>query len=367
MSGCYYYYSNSNSNNLTPSSRAWKEADALADARWWGEAGAGFAAIAEKAVRVKDRRLAREAASRAADAFRRDDRPAAAAKMLRLAFQNGQDGLNDRVQLAAVLLDAGQIEAAFDIVATAADTASDPAEKILALDTRVGLALARGRVADARQDLAAIERFALPGAEIAAGFRQAQLDRLDGLLSRAEAGWRQLVDVLTPHAQAAGPLGAAYAELGETAALRQALGADVDPEPFFVAAVEAWTRAGRRSGVFRAEAWLLRVRRGLPTAIDRAITYAMDRGMPLLAAELYVCRAVCKQDPVDAFEAVRIATEAPFARGRARVIAVELGGAADLSLAHSELREDAAWTARALLADPATAAEGRMRAEALLA
>ncbi len=346
--------------------RAWKEAEALAEARWWAEAGAAFSAIAERSVRMKNRRIAREAASRAADAFRRDDRPAAAARMLRIAFDHGQDGLVDRVQLAAVLLDSGQIDAAADIAATALDSASDPAESVLALDTRVGLALARGRVSEARADLAAIERFALPGAEIAAAFRQAQLDRLDGLLGRAEAGWRQLVDVLTPHEQAAGPLGAAYAELGETAALRQALGADVNPEPFFVSSVDAWTRAGRRSGVFRAEAWLLRVRRGLPTAIDRALDYAMERGMPLLAAELLVCRAVCKHDPVDALEAVRIATEAPLARGRARVIAAELGGRADLSLALAELREDAAWTARALLADPGTAGEGRMRADALL-
>ena len=58
----------------------------------------------------------------------------------------------------------------------------------------------------------------------------------------------------------------------------------------------------------------------------------------------------------------------PLARGRARLLAAELGAGFDPIL-FDELRGDAPWMARAMIGspDPVARAEGRARAERLLA
>jgi hypothetical protein len=89
-------------------------------------------------------------------------------------------------------------------------------------------------------------------------------------------------------------------------------------------------------------------------ALDRALAYADERGLPMLAADLLACRAVVRRDADDACAAIRLLAEAPLARGRARVLAAELGGPSgmtvDLDAATAEVRADAPWTARALRA-----------------
>ncbi|MDP2315678.1 MAG: hypothetical protein Q8P41_22460, partial [Pseudomonadota bacterium] len=115
------------------------------------------------------------------------------------------------------------------------------------------------------------------------------------------------------------------------------------------------TRAGRRAGVFRAEAWAARARAVagetvLAPGVDRAIAYAIERGMPLLEADLRACRAVVNHDPDDLLHALDRLGEAPLARGRVRVLTAELGGRADLERALDELTPDGPWRARALRA-----------------
>jgi hypothetical protein len=357
------------------SKREWREAEELGERGRWEEAGARWAAIVEKARRVRETATVRDAAVRAADAYRRDDRPAAAAKMLTLAREAGRDDATDAAQLSAVLLDAGEVTAAADIAEAAlARAADDPVKETIALDTLLGMRLTQGRVDDARGLLDRLAALGLPGAEMSRRFRVAQVDRLDGLVARAEAGWEVLAAELGRYPAAAGPEGATWAELGEIDLLRAAFAES--PAALCARAAErferagaCWAKAGRRAGAFRAEAWAARARAVagetvLPASIDRAITYADERGMPLLAADLLACRAVVTRTPDDLLHAIDRLAEAPLARGRARVLRAELGGAADLDAALGELASDGPWTARALRAVGRARGDARLLEEA---
>ena len=182
---------------------------------------------------------------------------------------------------------------------------------------------------------------------------------------RAEEGFLAVIAAIGAHPAGVGPVAAAWGEVGELRSLCLALGRPADPRPALQAALDGWARAGRRAGLFRAEGWLLRhaERPVLTTALDRAIAYAEERGLALAEADLRVSRGVARGDAGDAERAVRLCAEAPLARGRARVIQAELGGAADFEAAFAELRDDAPWTARALLAHPdeGLRSEGRLR------
>ncbi|MFZ5480763.1 MAG: hypothetical protein ACOZNI_28645 [Myxococcota bacterium] len=353
------------------SKRGEREAAELAKAGRWAEAAEAWQALAEKAARVQDKRVARELAALAADAFRRDDRPAASAKMLRLAAANGRAEVSDAVQLAAVLQDAGQVEAAWDIARTAYDGAKDDVGRTLAGDTLAGLALTRGDLEEARARVDALAAIGLPGGEMSATFRRAQIDRLDGLGASAEAAWTKLAEQLAPHPTLSGPEGACWQELGELDLLRAAFGAPVlaRAEERFARAAASWTRAGRRAGLFRAEAWGLRARALAGDAVaapsvDRAIAFARERGMPLLEADLRACRAVIARDADELLHTLDLCAETPLARGRARVLRAELGGPADLELARQELAVDGPWRARALRAIGRARGDERLVAEA---
>lgn len=84
--------------------------------------------------------------------------------------------------------------------------------------------------------------------------------------------------------------------------------------------------------------------------IQRALDYARERGLPLLAADLLVSLAVCTGDPNPALEAISLSGQAPLARGRARVEAALLGAPVELARAEEELRADAVHAALALVA-----------------
>ncbi len=355
--------------------RAWREAEELSEAARWAEAGAAWWAITERAAAEPVR--ARESARRAADAFRRDDRPAAAAKALGVALAGTTPAGADAAQLAAVLLDAGQVEAAAGVAEQAVRGLphdAPTAERAIALDTRAGLRLVAGEVEAARDDLDALEALGVPGAAWSHRFRAAQVARLDGALGAADAGWQALEAALGGDRRVAGPAAACAQERGELEVLRAALRgvaqlpADEDAldraRAAFGRAAEAWNAVGRRAGLFRAEAWRARVERlaGLDVAapsIDRAIAWAEDRGMVLLLADLRACRAVVRHDADDARAAARLLSEAPVARARALVLAAELGAAdVDLRDAMERLRVDAPWGARALAASPDPAMRG---------
>lgn len=362
------------------SRKRWEEAEALAARGAWSQAATHYVELAEKAERNRDAVMARQAASAAADALRRDDRPAAAARMLRLASRYGQNRLTDRLTLSAVLMDAGEIEAALDLATQARSDAlleGDPGQIVLARDTLLGTQLSAGLPELARTELQSIEALNLPGAQVARSFRQAQLDRLDGLLIRAQDGWRDLAALLAPYKEADGPRAACFTELAELAVLAHGLGASAEGLHTALEdldqARQAWARAGRRAGLYRAEAWILRVQALLgetviSTPLDRALDYATERGMVLLRADLHLCRAIIRRDPDEAAIAARCLPQAPFARGRAGVVQAELGGSVDWAQIFKDLAGDTPWSIRALRASPDAAqrAEGQLQAEMLL-
>jgi tetratricopeptide (TPR) repeat protein len=302
--------------------------------------------------------------------LRRDDRPAAAAKLLMLGRQFGMDAPIDRTQLSAVLLEAGEVLAAVDLARSARSDAvliGDPPLIALTRDSLVGTLLAAGFIKEARHELGLLAELKMSGAEISRRFREAQIARLDGLFAKALSGYEALAALLAPHSEASGPLAACYQEAGEILVLRAALGEIKSLEKaeiWFKQAAEAWRRGHRRAGLYRSEAWGLRVRAlkklpVLPTTVDRALQYARERGLVLLEADLLVTLAILKKSPKEALDAVGLCAESPLAKGRAQVIAWELGGPEPDYLL---LREDAVWMTRCLKGTQ----EGEERARVLL-
>ncbi len=335
---------------------AWRDADLLSRGAHWSDAGPAWEAVAVACAAAGAETRCKEAWSRAADAYRRDDRPVAGARALRAAWDLGQDTTLDAAQLAAVLLDVGEVQAALDIATIGAARATDPVNRAVALDTSVGVMLAAARVDEARTALEALRGLGLPGGELAATFRAAQIARLDGDLSAAAAGFQAIVDATEGFPAAAGAEAAAWSELAELHELAHALtnGADhlAAAHAAVESAAEAWQRARRRAGRMRAEAWEVRLDRlrGLaivPTPIHRALTYARERQLPCLEADLLGCLAVATRNPTDAGHALERLAGFPLARGRARVLQAECGGHADLGTALTELAGDGPWTERA--------------------
>src|SRR5207244_3717228 len=122
--------------------------------------------------------------------------------------------------LAAVLLDAGQVDVARDIVTSALAAATDETARTVALDTLCGLSLIRGELDIARDHLDALAALGLPGGDLSRAFRAAQIHRLDGLGRAAEGAWVTLAASLGARPETAGPEGACWAELGELELLR---------------------------------------------------------------------------------------------------------------------------------------------------
>jgi hypothetical protein len=257
---------------------------------------------------------------------------------------------------AAVLLDVGEVDAAVDIAAAGAARAHEPVACAVSLDTAVGVYLAAGRVAEARTALGELRALHLEGGDLAATFRQAQLDRLAGDLGPAVAGFEAIVAATEGFPAAAGAEAAAWTELAEVHELRHALTRDADAleaaHTAIVSAAEAWQRARRRSGRLRSDAWEARVdrKRGFAVApghLHRAIGFAQERQLVALEADLRCSLAVATADPSEAARAVALLDGFPLARGRARVAEAEAGGAADLSAALAELVDDLPWSERA--------------------
>lgn len=336
-------------------------AEAAEAAGRWSEAAAAWQGVAEALAASGREAESAEASTRAADAFRRDDRPVASARMLRRSLEHRPATVRDGVLLAGALLDAGEVNAAVQVAGAAADGADDGAARALALDVLVGALLAAGRPDIAYQPLAELLEVEATSARMSARFRQAQVARLEGDLRYAEAQWRALAAQLVPHPAAAGALATTWMELGETAVLRGGLhgvpwvGAadtgeldEAEADACFAAASAAWARAGRRAGYLRAEAWRERLRgEGLFGTIETAMAYADERGLAGMSVELRLLRAIVRRRPLDALHAVELASQTPLSRGRARVIAAELGGPYRSELALKELEPDVPWRARA--------------------
>jgi len=323
------------------STRQWKrqlrEARAAAQAGDWSRAGSLYAVVATSAAQAGERDLSQQSWAQAGDALRREDRPAAAAKALRQALDllspSDPAAATRRgaaaAQLAGVLVDAGELIAARDLVRIELARPQSPGSRTLLQDTLAGTLLALGERVEAEGLIAALAADVPPGARIAVAFREAALHRLSGRLSVADAQLASVVEATADVPAAVGAWSAAVSERAEICLLR---GDPAGAETAFSAARAGWTRAGRRAGVFRAEAGLLRTglaRGGTPLAVGlrEPVAYAVERGLPLLEAELRLARGACRaaagvQGAADDFAAAIGAAEHAGARlleGRLRL------------------------------------------------
>lgn len=333
-------------------------AEAEETAGRWAEAADAWA---EASAAATDAVAAAEAATRAADAYRRDDRPGLSARWIRTALGHRPATLRDAALLAGALLDSGEVEGALQVAAAACDAAEDDGARALGLDVLASAFLAAGRVPELRMVVDDLAEIDAGSARMSTAYRRAQLARLEGDLRGADAQWRSLVAVLLPHPAAAGALAGTWMDLGEQAVLRLALrglpwtGPELDAavleaeaDACFAQAGAAWARANRRAGLLRAECWRARLRPGgADGVLDTAVAYADEHGLVGMAIEVRCLRALARRRPLDALQAVELARQAPLVRGRARVIAAELGARVDLTTALRELAPDVPWRMRA--------------------
>ncbi len=275
-----------------------ERARALADAGAHAEAARAFAAVGEAAGR--DLATAAQAWMLAADAWRRDDRPAearaAADRALALPLPTPMRAVVLTGRSGAAL-DAGALTAAAADVAEALRLDAGLAVSVVILDAAVGVALALGRLEEAAARTAALAAAAPPAAAPAIAFRRAALARLGGDLVAARRLLEGVVEAGAGNAAWAGPVAAAAGELGEIALLS---GDVASALAAFGAAEGAWASAGRVAGAVRARGGQVRAAlagagRVAATTLDDDVTWARHRGLVLTEVELRMARGVLRR------------------------------------------------------------------------
>lgn len=240
--------------------------------------------------------------------------------------------------------------AARSAAADAVDAATELPARVLALDVSIGVHLLLGEVDQARTLLGVLKALGLPAAQVAAAFRGARLQRLDGLLDAGIGVLEGVVDGLpAADRRFAAPRAAALQEIAEY----QLLAGRIDSaRAAHGAATATWARSGRRPGGFAAEGLGVRIQLAcaepvLPSLLDNGIAFATDRGLPLLGAELRIARGRARvaadvpgaSEDFDAAVQAGITSGAPLLEGRARLWRRVAGcPAADGDLATTRLR-----------------------------
>lgn len=267
-------------------------ARALSGAGRWAEAGDCFDAVATELAPL-DPRAAIEAWGLAADSYRRDDRPAPAARVLRRALDLLPPGASRamlEVQLAGVLAEAGELAVAHDLAMGARAHVQGAGELALCLDLLAGLRTDLGDLPGAR---AAADALDVP---VARAFRLSAVHRACGELEAASHMGEQARGALGPGERLAGLRAAVAHEAGEVALLA---GDPAEALAAFQVAAQDWSRARRRAGLFRAAAGQVRARVAqgeTPLAADLgvALDYARERGLPLLESDLLIARGAAR-------------------------------------------------------------------------
>ena len=343
------------------------DARAYAEAGRWPEAAALYAELADEAVAGGDADVAAQCLALGGDALRRDDRPAAAARMLRRSLDLGGEARADgrlsprrlvaEVELAGTLIDAGFLADAAAMLRVAVAGAATESGRTLALDALISALVPMGRVAEAKGVLLELSAVAPPAARPAVLFRQALMLRLDGQLPAAAAAWRQVLAGLADSDALAGPRAAAWGGLGELALLA---GDGGEAERCFATAGQQWTVAGRRSGVFRAAAGSLRASllsgaQVLPHTLDGPISFTEERQSVFLEIELRLARGQARARntqsgaDTDLDRAVHLAQQASalLLEGQARVVRRTAGFLwDDLARMRFCLADDRVWLAK---------------------
>lgn len=281
---------------MTQAAQFFQRAQHHAARREWGQAGASFADAGTAALAEGERAMARSCFEAAGESWRRDDRPAAAARALQAALDltEGESTVLALVRLAGVLGDLGRAAESEALCQRAAAMSTDGPLRWMVLDTLISTFQARGRKEDARPLVAALESATGGPQEVAAGFRRGQLHRLDGELAEAASCFIVVAGQLEDVDGAEAGLAAAQAELAEVALLR---GDSKDAVDLYQVAWECHSHAGRRALAWRAEAGRARAGlahgvRPLTRGISQGIGHAEERDMPLLEADLRLVRAM---------------------------------------------------------------------------
>jgi tetratricopeptide (TPR) repeat protein len=323
-------------------------ARALAAAGQWGESAAVYVEIA--ALPGLSRSASQHALAAAGDALRRDDRPAAAAKQLAAAVRldpTGEASGMLRVQLAGVLQQAGQLDVAVDMAREGLSQAVGLIEQTIARDTLIGSLIALGWLDEAGVLLDVLAETAPKTMLAAVWFRQGTRLRMAGDLLGADARYVRSAETMMEHPGAAA---AAIMGRAETALFA---GQPEQAIAHYTHAGQLWTAAGRRAGLYRAEAGLIRAmlsagQVALSAGIVRPIAYARQRQLPLLLAHLLLARGAAEGSDHDLSEAVALAERAGavFLEGRARLIRSQRGGRyGDGARVAHLLAPDVAWMA----------------------
>lgn len=289
----------------------------------------------------------------AGDALRRDDRPAAAAKWLRKGLDLGRGGPGSAlicVQLAGVMQQVGLLDVAVDLARTGLAGVRTAGEEALALDTLIGSLLSCGELAAADRHLERLAQIAPQPAQPAVWFRRAARHRMSGDLERADAGYARVARLMEAHQPTAGAAAAARMGQAEVALFA---GDGARAREHYAAAGSLWTAAGRRDGLYRTEAGMVRAalvdgESVLTAGLAEPIAYARDRQLQLLLAHLLVVRGAARHSDADLSEAVALAKHigAVFLEGRARLVRSRRGhDYADGERTRALLSSDSCWRA----------------------
>lgn len=296
-------------------------AEARTACRDWSDAASTYSKAAEIALQSGRAEAAWRAWSASGECWRRDDRPVQAERCLRRALEltepSGTAAAATAPGLAASLADVGATELAEDLLESIACEQVPGSVPATFLDTRVGLLIALGRKEAARLQLHALRSVGrMAGA--APRFREAQLQVLDGDLSKARGSWRRLVVELHRQEQSAG-LAAGLASLAEVELL---LGAEREAMARFQASAEAWREAGRPAPAWASEAGRVRAMvalgvHPLPGMLDEALQFAQERELVPLGIGLRIARgiALAERDHDRADEDLSIAMEDAMSAG----------------------------------------------------
>ncbi|MFT5585624.1 MAG: tetratricopeptide (TPR) repeat protein [Cognaticolwellia sp.] len=330
---------------------------------------------------------------RLADVLRRADQPRQALQALENGLAADPDPVQRSlllIQSSALLLDTGHLLSAEARVRAVLDHSEGPLRS-MALDTLAATLAIRGDRLGLGEVVLELENMGPGPGALAARFRRARLERLEGHLDACEVTLAALADSLSNKPKATGAVAAAITQLAQLALLR---GRFQDAELLLRAADEGWEDCGRYVGrlevlALRAE---LATQRGaltfLPGWLDKGVAYAAEREMVLLEARLRGVRGACRSmagsetGHADLDSALLLAERAgaPFLSGRLRLERARLGFGEqgrpvvtlDVECALEELTGDRIWAARArvllakLLLDKGQNAQGLEHAAAAL-
>lgn len=344
-------------------------ATAHTEASRWGEAADAWGRLHGKAMQCGELGLAQRGATERVDALRRDDRPAQMLSALEdaLALAEGDARAPLEVQVVAAMADIGQLTSAARHAGELLARTTHSGTRLVVADTLAGVLLSRGDLLGLSNLVEQLEAEARGGAVLAARFRRAQLQRMQGQLDLAAEGFIEVHRTLEPYPQAAAAAGGALSELADICLIK---GEFDECFAFLGGAARHFGESRRRAALFqievqRAMAVLTSGATFLPGLLDPIVDYALARGLVLLEARARLARGLCRDaggsdaawSDLDAAVLLAQTAGAPMLVGRARLERFHAGFGEEgseatldqLRAAVEDLTGDRVWHSRAMV------------------